>query len=206
MPRYFFNMVEGQGKNLVRDSAGIMLSGARAAKKEAIGLAWDVAKHELRGLTRTWKVVVIDEQGDEVLTVALSDVRASKLRALFHFGSRIAKLASGLAPRTIASLLALAGLATVAAVTVVTEPGGGYQTASAPTEGAVLAVRFVPQASAADITAFLDAYKASLVGGPQPGGFYRLRVADTALPPDELAKIVGRMAQEKVVEFAAAAQ
>jgi hypothetical protein len=46
--------------------------------------------------------------------------------------------------------------------------------------------------------------KASLVGGPRPGGFYRLRVADTTLPQAELAKIVGRMGQEKIVGFAAA--
>jgi hypothetical protein len=199
-------MVEGDGRNLVRDSAGIMLSGVRAAKKEAIGLAWDVTRHELHGLTQTWKVVVTDEQGNEVLRIALSEVRANKLRALLHFGRRVAKLASGATPRAIAALAALAALAMAAAIAVVTERSGGYQTAAAPTEGAVLAVRFVPQASAADITAFLDAYRASVVGGPQPGGFYRLRIADAALPPEELASLVGRMAQEKVVEFAAAAQ
>jgi hypothetical protein len=67
-------------------------------------------------------------------------------------------------------------------------------------------VRFVREASVADITAFLETYQASLVGGPRPGDLYRLRVAETALPPAELAKVVSRMMQEKVVEFAAHAQ
>jgi hypothetical protein len=67
-------------------------------------------------------------------------------------------------------------------------------------------VRFVPDATMADITKFLAAYKASLVGGPRPSGFYRLRIADTSLPQEELSKIVGRRAQEKVVEFATISQ
>jgi hypothetical protein len=89
---------------------------------------------------------------------------------------------------------------------VVTKEGGGYQTASAPSGGAIVAVRFAPQASAADITEFLDAYNASLVGGPRPAGFYRLRIEEATMPQEELAKLVGRMARERVVEFAAAVQ
>ena len=38
-------------------------------------------------------------------------------------------------------------------------------------------MRFNPEASAADITKFFDAYKASLVEGPRAGGVYRIRVA-----------------------------
>ena len=37
----------------------------------------------------------------------------------------------------------------------------------------------------------------------QPGGFYRVSLADKALPQDELAKTVGRMTRERIVEFAA---
>ena len=84
--------------------------------------------------------------------------------------------------------------------------GGSYQIASASTEDAVVAVRFGQNASLADITKFLNAYKASLVDGPRPGGLYKLRIANTTLSPNEIAKLVGRMAQEKVVEFAVAAQ
>jgi hypothetical protein len=60
-------------------------------------------------------------------------------------------------------------------------------------------VRFNPEASAADITKFFAAHKATLVEGPQPGGVYRIRVATTALPQTELAKIVAQMAEDKAV-------
>jgi hypothetical protein len=88
----------------------------------------------------------------------------------------------------------------------VTEKGSSYTTASAPTKNAIVAVRFVPHASVADITKLLDAYKATLVDGPRAGGFYSLRVADTTLPEEEFTKIVGRIAQEEVIEFAAVVQ
>ena len=37
------------------------------------------------------------------------------------------------------------------------------------------------------------------------GGLYKVRVAANALPKDELAKIVSRLQQDKVVEFIATA-
>ena len=79
-------------------------------------------------------------------------------------------------------------------------------TASAPTGGAIVTVRFAPQASAAEITKFLDTYNASLVGGPRPAGLHRLLIGEATMPQEELAKLVGQIAREKVVEFAAAVQ
>jgi hypothetical protein len=88
----------------------------------------------------------------------------------------------------------------------VTDMSGSYRLASASIENVVVAVRFDPNASLVDITEFLDVYKASLVDGPDTGGFFRLRIANTTLPQNEIGKIVNRMAQEKVVEFAALVQ
>jgi len=76
--------------------------------------------------------------------------------------------------------------------------GSGFETASAcpPTcsePGAFVLVRFAPQASIADITRFLDSRDAVIVDGPRPGGaagMYRVRVAEMALPKDELEKVV----------------
>jgi hypothetical protein len=210
VPRYFFNMVDGYSKNLVRDSEGAEFSGVGEATKEAASLARDVARHGINGLTQTWKVVVTDENGDEVLTVPLSEIRARKIRAWFDLAGHIAKFESSFGRRTFVWLAAAAVLAIIVQAAVLTvlftEQRGNYQTASAPTEGANVAVRFVSHANVADITQFLDAYKATIVGGPRPGGFYRLHIADTTLRQKELAKIVGRMAQEKVVEFAAVEQ
>jgi hypothetical protein len=209
MPRYFFNIMEGHSQNLVRDIEGVLLSGAGEARKEAVGLARDITQHGIHEPAQTWTVIVTDENGDEVLTVPLSGNPARKTQGAFDLGGRFTKLESSLGRGTVVWLIGAALLAiTVQSVTAVhlAQQRGGYQTASAPTEGTLVAVRFAAQASMADITNFLKAYQASMAGGPQPGNLYRLRIGDTALPPAELAKVVDLMGQEKVVDFAAAVQ
>jgi hypothetical protein len=209
MPRYFFNMVEGQGKKVVRDSAGTVLPSVRAARKEALGLARDVAGHGLRGLTQTWKVVVADEHGEAVLTVALSDVRAARLRAWLGLRSRLAKPSSTFTHRM--PVVALAGAILALAIgirttIVVNEPADGFHTAAALAENTAIAVRFASSAQMAEITELLTAYRAAIVDGPRPGGFYRLRIADASAAQDELADVATRMAREPIIEFAAVVQ
>ena len=208
MPRYFFNIMGGHSQNLVRDIEGALLSGAGDARKEAVGLARDITRHGIHEPTQTWSVIVTDEKGDEVLTVPLSGIPARKTQGSFDLGNRLAKLESSFGRGTIVWLIGAAVLAVTVQTAITTmrvaHQRDGYQTASAPTEGALVAVRFSSQASMADVTKFLEAYEASLAGGPRPGSLYRLRIGDTTLPQGELVKIVGRMAQEKVVEFAAA--
>jgi hypothetical protein len=181
----------------------------REAKKEAVGLAGDLVKHGFRKSTQTWKVVVTDENGTQVLTVPLSEIPV-RTRIWFDLRRRFAAFESRLGARTLAWLIAAAvmGIIVQASIRreVVTKEGRGYQTASAPTGGAIVAVRFAPQASAAEITKLLDAYNASLVGGPRPAGLYRLLIGEAAVPQEELAKLVDRIAREKVVEFVAAVQ
>jgi hypothetical protein len=210
MPRYFFNIMEGRTQNLVRDIEGALLSGAGDARKEAIGLARDITRHGIHEPTQTWKVIVTDESGDEVLTVPLSGIHARKTQGALGLGSRIAKLESSFGRSTIVWLIGAAVLAVTVPTAVtavhVVQQHASYQTAAAPAEGAEVAVRFASQASMADVGKFLDAYAASFAGGPRPGNLYRLRIGDAALPQAELAKIVSRMAQEKVVEFVAAVQ
>jgi hypothetical protein len=210
MPRYFFNIMEGHSHNLVRDIEGALLPGADDARKEAIGLARDITRHGIHEPTQTWTVIVTDENGDEVLKVPLSGIPVHKTRGPFDLGSRIAKVESSFGRGTIVWLIGAAVLAITVPTAITTmrpaQQRGSYQTASAPTQGSLIAVRFAPQASMADITKFLDAYAASVAGGPQPGNLLRLRIGDTTLPQAELAKIVGRMTQEKVVEFVAAVQ
>jgi hypothetical protein len=84
----------------------------------------------------------------------------------------------------------------------------GYQTASAPASaaGSYAMIRFSPQATATDVTKFLEANKLSVAGGPAPGGLYRVRVAVTGIPKAELAKIVKQLQQDKTVEFIAAVE
>ena len=115
-----------------------------------------------------------------------------------------------LGPRAAACLIIAAVVSVIVQATVrreiVTRQSHEYQPTSIPTEGNIVAVRFVPQASAADMTRFLDAYRASLVWGRQPGDMYRLMIRDAAMSREQLAKLIARISQEKIVEFVAAAK
>ena len=187
-----------------------MLSGTGEARKEALGLAQDITRHGIHEPLQTWTVIVTDENGDEVLTVPLSEAPARKTKSAFALGGRIAKLESSFGRGTILWLIGAAVLAVSVPTAIRTVHLGqqheGYQTASAPAAGAFVAIRFAAQASMEDVSKFLEAYHASLADGPRPGNMFRVRIGDTALPPPELTQIVSRMGKEKVVEFVVAAQ
>jgi anti-sigma factor RsiW len=125
--------------------------------------------------------------------------------------ARFAAFLASLSPPT------LAWSAAAAALVIVVQTGlignaifngqtGVFETASAPgstnARGAFALIRFNPQASAADITMFLEAHKASIVGGPS-GGLYRVRIAPTKLPKAELDGLIKRMQDDKIVSFIA---
>jgi uncharacterized protein DUF6894 len=211
VPRYFFNVVEGNSKNLLRDSEGTVFSDLGGARKEAVAWAQDFARHDFPESIQTWRVLVTDENADVVLTVPLSEVRLCKMtRAWLELVRHITRLESSFGSRIVVWLVAAAMLIVIVQASLktasVTEMSGNYHLASASIENVVVAVRFVPNARLVDITEFLDVYKSTLVDGPDSGGFYRLRIAKTTLPQNEIATIVNRMAQEKVVEFAAVVQ
>ena len=160
MPRYFFNIVEGERKTLLRDSDGVDLPNLSEAKKEALGLARDISKHNLP--TQTSRIVVSNSSGQEVTTVRLSDVRTSKIPHWLERGLRIAVRKRILAKKLWFGILvvALLGLAPLALTFLARQEAVSYHTASAPSEGAFLAVRFVPNATVQEIDEFLGAYKA----------------------------------------------
>ena len=128
-------------------------------------------------------------------------------------GNRIAEFFASLSPRTLAwsasaavfALLLQAGL--IAGVLLQETKTTGYQTASAPTTdpgvGAFALIRFAPQASSDDVTKFLEANKLSIAAGPMAGGLYKVRVAVTGIPKGELARIVKKLQEDKVVGFIA---
>ncbi len=141
--------------------------------------------------------------------------RQSVSAASVGIASRIADFINGLSPRTLAwstgaAAFALLLQAGVIATVLVGERGAGYQTAShgdsaTASPGAQALIRFAPEATAADITKLLESNKATLVSGPAAGGIYRVRVAATGLPKEELARIVKRLQEDKAVAFAAPA-
>ena len=146
------------------------------------------------------------------------DAEPARLRLpSLNLAARLAEFLAGFSPRTLAYSASAAALAImlqagiIAGVMLKDRPGttGGYQTASAPeavdaaAAGSFVMVRFAPQASAADITAFLAANKLTVAGGPLAGGLYRVKVAMTGLPKAEIAKIAKELQQNKTIEFVA---
>lgn len=65
-------------------------------------------------------------------------------------------------------------------------------------------VRFAPEARMADITALLDSYKASIIDGGN-GAMFRLQIGTNALTKDEVAVLMRRLQNEKIVSLAVAA-
>jgi hypothetical protein len=133
-------------------------------------------------------------------------------RRSFDFAGRIAGLLSAFSPRTLAYGAAAAAIVVMAQTAVVTgllvnPPGGGDFGLASANSGDVtrIVVRFTPHATSSDITKFLDAHKAEMIGGPKKGSLYTLRLTGTGLSKDEIAKTIRQMQGEsKIVEFVAA--
>jgi anti-sigma-K factor RskA len=135
--------------------------------------------------------------------------------------SRIAGFFASLSPRTLAwsaSLGALALLlqAGVIGVIVLKNQSATYQTASLSMNEPITRalgqeesplralVRFKPEARMSDITALLDTYQASIIGGAQ-GGMFRLQFGGAPTRKDEAARLIGKLQSEKIVGLAVAA-
>lgn len=124
----------------------------------------------------------------------------------------ISEFMASFSPRTLAYAGGIAALAIVLQAGIIgsligERPGTSPQLAStdkaAPfSQGVEALVQFAPQASAADISAFLEANKATIVGGPAAGHF-RIRVASAA--KEQTAEIVKKLQGSKVIGFAAPA-
>lgn len=142
------------------------------------------------------------------------DAEPARRQAIsFNFSARVAEFFASFSPRTLAyaggaavlAILLQAGF--IANVMLKETKTAGYETASAPATdpgvGAFTLIRFAPQATNDDVTKFLQANKLSIASGPMAGGLYKVRVAVTGLPKAELANIVKKLQQDKVVNFIA---
>ncbi len=147
------------------------------------------------------------------LFAAIEAEKAPRRRASFNLGGRIAEFLAGFTPRTLAysataaAVVLLIQAAVIGTVMVNQFGAPGPQLAShGITDGSLAMVRFAPQATSAEISAFLEANKASVVDGPKRG-LYNIRLAVTGMPKEEIAKIIKRMQdQSKIVEFIAVVQ
>jgi hypothetical protein len=159
------------------------------------------------------------------LFAAIDAEPARKVESSLHLPSRFAGFFGSLSPRTLAwsaSLGALALLlqATAIGVILVKNQTSTYQTASLSLNEAASGpvtralgqeelppralVRFRPDTRMSDITALLDTYQASIIGGAQ-GGLLRLQFGSGTMTKDDLAGVIGRLQREKIVGLAVAA-
>ena len=138
---------------------------------------------------------------------------ARKPAVSLNLAARMSEFFASLSPRTLAwsasaaavAILLQAGL--IAGIVIKEKSAGGYETASAPSSdpgvGAFTIIRFAPQASSDDITKFFEANKLQVAAGPMSGGLYKVRVSMTGLPKADLARIVKKLQEDKVVGFIA---
>jgi hypothetical protein len=131
-------------------------------------------------------------------------------KVMFNLSAWLTNFVIGFAPRTLAYGATVAALAIVLQAGIlaglfVKDGGPGFTTVSLPqnADAALVAVRFKPEASVADITKFLADNKAVVVDGPLSGGLFKLRVSDKGLSEQELSAVVKKMTESPVVALAA---
>jgi hypothetical protein len=150
---------------------------------------------------------------DRLMASIDAEADATRKRAPGSAAGWLTGFFANLSPRTMAVAASFATLAIALQafmlVDIFTKPGSavsGYGISAEHGNGTFAMVRFARQASAAEITNFLQNYQAALVDGPTPSGLYRVRIAMTSLAKEELGRIVARMRQERIVESAEPAE
>ena len=201
MSRDFLPMIgEDFLQNPLKDR-GTVLSDARMATE--VGCA-HIARHRDHGGAE-WKIFVADVHGNRITEVPLPSFPHRSIRSRswlpgfsFNFSPHSAHVVAW-------SMVALAIVA-LANTTVLVANRDIYETASAPPNEAIVAVRFIAQATAEDISTFLETYNGNIIDVPRPGGFYRVRIAGPTLSQEDLKKVAARMGKDRVVEMIAVQQ
>jgi anti-sigma factor RsiW len=149
------------------------------------------------------------------LFAAIDAEPARKSHASLYVSARVAEFFAGLSPRTLATAAAVGAMALLLQAgligAVLMKQSGTFQTASlSNTErqserGPFALVRFTPDARVADITAFLDAYHASIVDGAK-SGMFRLQFSGNAMSQQDIAGLMTKLQNEKIISLAVAAQ
>jgi anti-sigma-K factor RskA len=148
------------------------------------------------------------------LFAAIDAEPARKPSASRQTAAKITEFFAGLSPRALATAAALAALALLLQAGAIgailaTQQSGAFQTAStrasAQQTGPRVFVRFAPDARLSDITAFLDANQASIVDSTA-GGMFRLQFGDKPMSRQNVAGLMTRLQNEKIIQLAAPAQ
>jgi anti-sigma factor RsiW len=136
-------------------------------------------------------------------------------KSTFQLSAWLTDLVSSFSPRTLAygataAALAIVLQAGILAGVFVKQGTVGFEQASyheGVSTGSYVNVRFKPEASVADITAFLNSNKAVIVSSPSSSdGFFKVRVAEKPLSEDQLRAVAKTIRENPAVSFAASAQ
>ena len=185
---------------------------AALAKDSALAKQYEIIKDELA------ETVLLNEdlgapstRALEKLFAAIDTEPARGAPTASGLMARLGAFCGGWSPRTLGWAAAAAMLVLVLQAGIITtavvQHGNSYQTASSETStaGTRVLVGFKSDATLDQITAFLVAYHASIVAGPQ-AGMFTVKFGDTALPAADAAKLIARVKTDKIVTFAAATQ
>jgi hypothetical protein len=134
---------------------------------------------------------------------------ARKPAVSFNLMGRVSEFIASLSPRTLAYAGGVAAIALLLQAGVIGKlvgerTGTGPDLASVSTtvtapQGVEALIRFSPHANAGEIAEFLNANKATIVGGPADG-FFRVRVPEAK--KEQTAEIVKKLGDSKVISFA----
>jgi anti-sigma-K factor RskA len=208
LPWYAAGTLRRRDRQRVENALGSDAGLARQADLVREELAETIRVNELLGAPSSRAM-------DQLMTAIDAETIAARKRASPRaLAGLFTGLMASFSPRTLAIAASVATLAIALQafmlVGMLTKPQGGEQVASLQAgphgHGTFAMVRFARQASAGEITKFLENYQATLVDGPKAGGLYRVKIAMTSLAKEELVRIVLRMRQERVVEFVAATE
>ncbi|MFL6797672.1 MAG: hypothetical protein ACJ8F3_09705 [Xanthobacteraceae bacterium] len=147
--------------------------------------------------------------------IEAEEAHAPRRARSFDYAARVSEFLSSITPR------ALAWSATAAAVVILlqsvllagivmkeqgTVTGPSLASTASLSRGSFAVVRFAPQATMADISHFLGAYKATVIEGPMRNlpSHYLVKLSEARLPEPEVGKIIRQMQDEKIVILAAA--
>jgi len=146
------------------------------------------------------------------LFAAIDAEPVPQVRPSFNLSARVSSFFASLSPRALAWLAAVGAvvlLLQAGVIGTVLIQGANYQMASlSKAEHEVVAppralVRFAEDARMADITALLDTYQASIIGGAK-GGMFRLQFGDKPVTDQEATALLNRLQRERIVSLAVA--
>lgn len=148
---------------------------------------------------------------DRLMAAIEAETDAARKRVPGALASWLTGFFANLSPRTLAVAASFATLAIALQAVMIADMSTRPQDTPVyrglgdeHRHGTFARIRFVRQANAAEITNFLQDNRATVVDGPTAGGIYRVRLGVTALAKEELHRIIARMRQDRIVEFAEA--